>query len=301
MTKEEWEELQFRVKKVINNPQFKNKINQISGRNFKLKGNLHFGTKKNYTKRNFQKNFTAWLEHNERKNEKDLNFLLPENERELNEYTQLSDNVIHTLKEKDLEPTKENYLKDYEKIIKDDYAKFHRRKMPKNTRPFIEAVLNLEQHHTINDIKEAFKKSDFPFQVVDIAIHRDEGHKNELTKRTIKNYHAHIILRNYDFKTHRTILRSFNKLEFKEMQRKVIKNLGMELNTAKKEKRHLSRYQLQHRKEKQAKELLKELREYEKKQEVNKDLNSKQELMNKVSEFIKNKNATTQKSHDLER
>ncbi|EAH5853955.1 hypothetical protein NI012_001284 [Campylobacter jejuni] len=269
MTKAEWEELKFRVKKVGDNPQFKKSIDKISGRNSKLKGNLHFGTKKNYSKANLKKGFSGWLQHNERENEKDLNYLLPENEREPNEYTQLSDNIIQTLKDKNLEPTQENYLKDYEKIIKDDYFNHHKRKMPKNSQPFIEAVLNLEKHHTIKDIKEAFKKADFPFQAVHIAIHRDEGHKNELTGQTLKNYHAHIILRNYDFKTHRTILRSFSKLEFKEMQRKVIKNLGMEINKDKKERKHLSRYQLQYRKEKQAEKLLKDLREYEKKQELN--------------------------------
>lgn len=267
MTKEEWQELQYRAKKVKDIPEFKTAIAKISGRANKLKGNLHFGTRANYSKRNLAKGISAKIQHNERKNEKELDYLLPENQREPNEYLELGEKQKEFLKNKNLEMNFESLLRGFEKEARSDYEKYHKRKMPKNSQVLQEAVLNLESHHTIQDIKKALHDSKFPLKAVHIAIHRDEGHKNELTGETIKNYHAHIIFRNYDFNTHRTILRGLSKQEFRECQEKLIKALGMEINQDKKERRHLSRYQLQYKKEKQAKELLNALREWDKKQE----------------------------------
>lgn len=268
MTKEEWDELQYRAKKVKDLPEFKTAIEKISGRTNRLKGNLHFGTRANYSKRNFAKGISARIQHNERKNIQELDYLLPEQEREPNEYTELNENQKEFLIKKGIEPTMEELVKGFEKEARADYEKHQKRKMPKNSQILQEAVLNLEAHHTEKDIIRALKASNFPLKAAHIAIHRDEGHKNEITGETIKNYHAHIIFKNYDFTTHRTILRGLTKKEFRECQEKLIKSLGMQINQDKKERRHLSRYQLQYKKEKQAKELLKNLREYEKKQEL---------------------------------
>ncbi|WP_270985521.1 hypothetical protein [Campylobacter helveticus] len=301
MTKEEWDELQYRAKKVKNLPEFKSDIEKITGRAKTMKGNLHFGTRASYSKRNLAKGIKARIEHNERKNIKELDYLLPEQEREPNEYTELNEKQKEFLKNQGLEPNMEQLLKGFENEARADYEKHQKRKMPKNSQILQEAILNLESHHTEKDIKTALKNSKFPLKVAHIAIHRDEGHKNELTGETIKNYHAHIIFKNYDFTTHRTILRGLSKKEFRECQERLIKALGMQINQDKKERRHLSRYQLQYRKEKQAKELLNKLREYEKKQERTPQEAMRQEVKN-ASNFNKNTQDNTKPlKNDFER
>lgn len=265
LTKEQWEELRWRVKRNKDNPQFKEAIANISPRT-NTKGNLHFGTRATYSKRNRAKGVKFWIKHNHRQNENELSYLLPKEERESNEYTPLSQNQIELLNKHRLEPTKESYLIGYEKEMRADYKKYHGRKMPSNSQPLIEAILNLQSHHTIADIKKALQEANMPLTAIDIAIHRDEGHKNELTGETIKNYHAHIIFKNYNYETHRTILRTLNKKEFRECKERVIKALGMPLNKEKKKKFHSTRYQLQRQKEKRAEQLLRDLRNYKKEQ-----------------------------------
>lgn len=263
LTKEQWEELRWRAKRNKDNPRFKEAIANISPRT-STKGNLHFGTRATYSKRNRAKGAKFWIKHNDRQNEQELSYLLPQDEREPNEYTPLNSRQIELLNKRGIEPTKENFLSAYEKEIRADYEKQHGRKMPSNSQPFIEAILNLKANHSIADIKKALQEANMPLKAIDIAIHRDEGHKNELTGETVKNYHAHIIFANYDFKTHRTILRTLSKKEFRECKERVIEALGMPLNKEKKKKFHSTRYQLQRQKEKRAEQLLKDLRAYEK-------------------------------------
>lgn len=267
MTKEEWEELKWRAVKVKDNPQFQKAINQISPRANKLKGNLHFATTSTYSKRNKAKGISFRIRHNERKEEQEPSYLLPESEREPNEFQAMKEQTKEFLKSQNLSPDYESFLKAYEQKIKDDYKKHHNQRMQDKAQPLKEAVLNLEKHHTINDIRKALKESNFPLQAAHIAIHRDEGYKHELTGETIKNYHAHIIFVNYDFDKHRTILRDIRKADFCKSKERLIKALGMEINAEKKAKKHLSRYQLQYKKEKIAHKLLIDLREFEKKQE----------------------------------
>lgn len=263
LTKEQWDELRWRAKRNKDNPRFREAIINISPRT-STKGNLHFGTRATYSKRNRAKGAKFWIKHNDRQNEQELSYLLPQNEREPNEYTALNSAQIELLNKRGIEPTKENFLSEYEKAIRADYVKQHKRKMPSNSQPFIEAILNLKAHHTIADIRKALQEANMPLKAIDIAIHRDEGHKNELTGETVKNYHAHIIFSNYDFKTHRTILRTLSKKEFRECKERVVKALGMPLNKEKKKKFHSTRYQLQRQKEKRAEQLLKDLQAYKK-------------------------------------
>ena len=290
LTKEQWDELRWRAKRNKDNPRFKEAIINISPRT-STKGNLHFGTRATYSKRNRAKSSKFWIRHNDRQNEQELSYLLPQNEREPNEYTALNSAQIELLNKRGIEPTKENFLSEYEKEIRADYEKQHKRKMPSNSQPFIEAILNLKAHHTIADIRKALQEANMPLKAIDIAIHRDEGHKNELTGETVKNYHAHIIFSNYDFKTHRTILRTLSKQEFRECKERVVKALGMPLNKEKKKKFHSTRYQLQRQKEKRAEQLLKDLRAYEK------EYPQTHENGSKINEKVLNNQNTTPKQN----
>ncbi|TKX28267.1 hypothetical protein CQA38_08450 [Campylobacter sp. MIT 12-5580] len=286
MKKSDWEELKFKAKKVKNLPQFQEAFAKLSGRSRKAKGNIHFATYSRLSKQSKRGGIKRILAHNKR--EQEVSYLLPQEQREANEYTPFTERQAEALKKRNIEPTQENFFIGYEKEIRNDYEKFHKRKMPKNSQPFVEAVLNLEAHHTIQDIQNALKQSNFPLQAVHIAIHRDEGHKDELTDETIKNYHAHIIFKNYDYNTHRTILRGLDKKEFSQCQQRLIKALGMQINKEQKSTRHLSKWQMIHRKEKQAERLLKEIRQYEKTQEKGVNFNERNLTNTNTAPQVKN-------------
>ena len=92
---------------------------------------------------------------------------------------------------------------------KDDYKKNqkHNRSMNKNAKLTKEAIVNLNEHHTLDDLKKlcSVLKKEFGYEPMHISIHRDEGHIDVETKEKKYNYHAHIMLLNYDFEKHRTI------------------------------------------------------------------------------------------------
>lgn len=48
-------------------------------------------------------------------------------------------------------------------------------------------------------------KEKYGYEPMDIAIHRDEGYIDQKTNEKHYNYHAHIMLLNYNFEMHRTI------------------------------------------------------------------------------------------------
>lgn len=91
------------------------------------------------------------------------------------------------------------------RLAKLDYESTRKKKLPKNTELVKEAIVNLNENHSIDDLKKIsdYLANDFGYKICHLAIHKDEGHiENE---RKIFNYHAHILMINYDFKNHRTI------------------------------------------------------------------------------------------------
>ena len=58
-----------------------------------------------------------------------------------------------------------------------------------------EAVVVLDTHHTLDDVKKLtlYLQKKYKWQTVCIAIHRDEGYQDEITGKIIYNYHAHIL------------------------------------------------------------------------------------------------------------
>ena len=66
-------------------------------------------------------------------------------------------------------------------------------KHPTFENSYLEAVVNLEEHHTIDDVEKLRKviSDTLGFQVSEIAIHRDEGYVSN-DGQVKYNYHAHI-------------------------------------------------------------------------------------------------------------
>jgi hypothetical protein len=126
-----------------------------------------------------------------------------------------------------------------------------------------EAILNLEQHHTLDDVKKVFEKLKNKFggfEIFEIAVHKDEGyfyHKkeeieyrpgadiffnqkdrnfyldkdfkthvdlNQFEKRY--NYHAHVNFTKFDKSKGKNA--RLNKSDMRKMQTIVAKSLGME-------------------------------------------------------------------------
>ena len=113
------------------------------------------------------------------------------------------------------------------KAIYEDYKLHHGRKLNTKATPIREAVVNLNENHTMEDLKKLSEMldKDYQMKVLHIAIHRDEGHIDKTGEEKI-NYHAHIVFSNYDFDKHITIKR--DKDVMRKLQTDVAKSLGME-------------------------------------------------------------------------
>lgn len=102
-------------------------------------------------------------------------------------------------------------------------AQNKQRALKNNIVKAVEAVVNLNADHTLEDVQRlccAIERK-YKFREVQIAVHRDEGRdKNH------KNYHAHIVFCNID-KNGYTIQRSLTKTQLSELQTLVAHELGM--------------------------------------------------------------------------
>lgn len=227
------------------------------------------------------------------------------------------------------------HISELEIRAKIDYQKhsINNRKLPKTATLIKEAILNLNENHTLQDlekVKDTLEK-EYGYKISNMSIHRDEGYiytdtknytmgknqyknldetphiaeldkDNKFYEWTLKNnkwikgdeikdykinhnYHAHIVMLNYDFAKHRTIRNNLKDLS--KMQTLVAKNLGMErgkcssyveaknigVEVQESRKRlNIKEYKIQKRKEK---ELEKELEK-----EKNKNIKLEKELYN---------------------
>lgn len=104
--------------------------------------------------------------------------------------------------------------------------------------PIREAVLNIEQHHTIEDMKRLSDtlKAKYGIDCFQIFIHRDEGHwvdGEDIKPKEVRdpgkwkpNYHAHMVFDWQDKKTGKSF--KLQKHEMSEIQTIVAEVLGME-------------------------------------------------------------------------
>ncbi|MDD3594817.1 hypothetical protein [Sulfuricurvum sp.] len=101
-------------------------------------------------------------------------------------------------------------------------------KVQKKTVFLKEAIINLEEHHTIDDLQPIIQKLEgYGFTILQSSIHRDEGFVSG--KRSGKNYHAHITLFNLNPATGKTV--KFGKdyrQELSRLQTTTARTLKME-------------------------------------------------------------------------
>ena len=101
------------------------------------------------------------------------------------------------------------------------------RKLQKNAEPIREAVVLLEPHHTMEDLKSLSDelKERFGMECFQIHIHRDEGHINDKNE-WIPNLHAHMVFDYQDKKTGNTL--KLSRLDYSQMQTIVAVELRMQ-------------------------------------------------------------------------
>lgn len=129
----------------------------------------------------------------------------------------------------------EEYLKSLLSKIKLDYQKhsYRGRKLPKNSTPIREGAVNLEAHHTMENLKDMSEKiaKKMGVEILSLSIHNDEGHINSEGEEVI-NHHAHILFNYYNFDTHKIVHHQSNLMS--QIQTMVAEELGMERGISKK-------------------------------------------------------------------
>lgn len=151
------------------------------------------------------------LDHIARTTEKEPVYLLEKSERKPNGFELLAD--VDKLHEEQMSLRKKNHS---------------RGKAPELNDSLWEAVVNLEEHHTMNDVKKVadFIKQKYHLTPTAIAIHRDEGYKDKATGEVKYNYHAHVMF--YTVDNGKSQMRTIGKKALSEMQTEVANLLHME-------------------------------------------------------------------------
>ena len=151
------------------------------------------------------------LDHIARTTEKEPVYLLEKSERKPNGFELLAD--VDKLHEEQMSLRKKNHS---------------RGKAPDLNDSLWEAVINLEEHHILADVKKVadFIKQKYHLTPTAIAIHRDEGYKDKTTGEVKYNYHAHVMF--YTVDNGKSQMRTIGKKALSEMQTEVANLLHME-------------------------------------------------------------------------
>jgi hypothetical protein len=156
---------------------------------------------------------------------------------------------IHNNREKNLDYVRPelSYLNEHfnfksvesaKKEIEDLYVQKVGQKMQAKSEPIREAVLLVEDHHTIEDLKALANEIEIRFGIYAFQgyIHKDEGHKDEFGKWN-SNLHAHLIFDWQDKNTGKSI--KLNRQDMAELQTLVSEGLKMERGISS-DKKHLN-------------------------------------------------------------
>lgn len=151
------------------------------------------------------------LDHIARTTKKEPVYLLEKSERKQNDFELLAD--VEKLHEVQMQLRKQNHS---------------RGKAPDLNDSLWEAVINLEEHHTMNDVKKVadFIKQKYHLTPTAIAIHRDEGYKDKTTGEVKYNYHAHVMF--YTVEHGKSQMRTIGKKALSTMQTEVANLLFMQ-------------------------------------------------------------------------
>lgn len=149
--------------------------------------------------------------HNSRQTDRQPSYLLPEDKRQRNEFVKLAD--VQTLHEKQIE---------YRRLT------HARGRAPTLTDSYWEAVVNLNDSHTIEDVRRVAEhiRQKYKFTPTSIAIHRDEGYVDKITGETKYNYHAHLTF--YTIANGRSQMRLMTRAKLRDLQTEVANLLGMQ-------------------------------------------------------------------------
>jgi len=139
-------------------------------------------------------------------------------------------------------------LSDRTKAYLDNHTS--RKKLHSKTITHLSAIVNLNQHHTLEDMQQLIEylETSLDTKVFQVAIHRDEGHIKD--GKDIKNYHAHIEFMGIDSKGS-SIRRKLTKQYLKNLQTETANILGMERGVKNSKAKRLDTYEFKKHKEKE--------------------------------------------------
>lgn len=159
----------------------------------------------------FQKAEVEFAEkHNFRTEKKEPEYLLDKQYRKTNEYLKLND--PKELYQEQLKLRNQNHARGFAPHLKDVYW---------------EAVVNLDEKHSLDDVKKVadFIKQKYHLQPCSIALHHDEGYKDK--DGAVKyNHHAHLCFLTMEHGI--STMRKIRSKELRQMQSEVAELLGME-------------------------------------------------------------------------
>lgn len=199
------------------------------------------------------------------------NYLVPKQYRKNNQYWNLATG--------DKRLASEQEFKDLlRKTFNENLPKVQRGKKPELEKNHEECILNLNENHTLNDVKKAaaFIENYFGVVCVSIAIHRDEGAVDENGKMLFNedgsphlNYHAHL-----NFITYKEGKNNKSKMYGCTEEKKVVKD-GKTMVVKNRSKKFLSDFQTElakimgmERGEIWSKAIYKSHQDYKKEQEI---------------------------------
>ncbi|WP_152184553.1 hypothetical protein [Sulfurimonas indica] len=237
----------------------------------------------------FAKGNSSYFSHNDRScSTKNSIFQDEENE------------VLHNAKES---------LKIYKnelKIRAEAYFKRTNQQLQKNVVTHRSAIVNLNQHHILNDLKLICEKieQDLDTKILQVAIHKDEGRYKNIkyfdTKIKVKNYHAHIeimgidsngisIAQNSFDKNGKRTRKRLDKSFYIEMQDFVAKTLGMIRGKKGSKRKRLDTYDFKEAMEQQEKAIAVKNTQISRLKEENGNKKLEIKKYKKENEILKNK------------
>lgn len=159
----------------------------------------------------FQKAEVEFAEkHNFRTEKKEPEYLLDKQYRKTNEYLKFHD--PKKLYQEQIKLRKQNHSRGFAPHLKDVYW---------------EAVVNLDEKHTLADVKKVadFIQQKYHLQPCSIALHHDEGYKDK--DGAVKyNHHAHLCFLTMDKGI--STMRKIRSKELRQMQTEIAQLLGLE-------------------------------------------------------------------------
>ncbi len=191
-------------------------------------------------------------------------------------------------------------IEDKSKEISKLCKKLSGRKLQKNAEPIKEAVVNLNPHHNMDDLKRLAEElqKQFSINCFQIHIHRDEGHYNKESGQIIINHHAHMLF-DWQDKTKGTMLRLKNH-DLSKIQTVVAEALQMERGELRTNSNRERLEAIEFKALQKEKELLKiELRSYEIQSNMRKIQYKEQTLQQNISELEQKKNKVRERINTI--